>query len=55
MPVLMRFGVGYEFTIVGQQITYTVADILSKVVYGVMLNVTATRLSRKAGYELAAA
>jgi hypothetical protein len=39
------------FSIVGQQLTYTVADVLSKVVYGVMLNVASTMLSREQGFD----
>ena len=52
-PVLMRVGVSYELTIVSQQVIYTVADIASKVIYGVMLSVTATMLSEKQGYQRA--
>jgi bacteriorhodopsin len=52
-PVLMRAGVSYEVTIVSQQVIYTVADIASKVIYGVMLSVTATMLSEKQGYQRA--
>lgn len=54
MPILLTCGVGYEFMIVAQQITYTVADIASKIVYGAMLNVTSTRLSDAEGYAQAA-
>jgi hypothetical protein len=50
-PVLLRAGVSYELTIVSQQVVYTIADIASKVVYGVMLSVTATMLSEKQGYS----
>jgi hypothetical protein len=49
----MRAGVSYEVTIVSQQVIYTVADIASKVIYGVMLSVTATMLSEKQGYQRA--
>jgi bacteriorhodopsin len=52
LPILMEWGISYEFTVVGQQITYTIADILSKVVYGVLLTVAATRLSTHAGYKM---
>ena len=44
-PVLISAGVSYEATIVSQQVIYTVADIASKVIYGVMLTVTAIMLS----------
>lgn len=54
MPILLTWGVGYELMIVAQQITYTIADIASKIVYGVMLNVTSTRLSEAEGYAQAA-
>lgn len=51
MPLLMTLGVAdYEFTIVAQQMTYTIADISSKVIYGVMLNVASTILSEEQGY-----
>jgi len=49
-PALIETGVSYEFTIVSQQIIYTIADVASKVVYGVMLTVVATMLSEKEGY-----
>lgn len=44
-PLLMSAGWSYELTIVSQQIIYTIADISSKVVYGVMLTATAIFLS----------
>jgi bacteriorhodopsin len=53
VPVLMEFGVSYEFTIVSQQVIYTIADISSKIIYGVMLSVTATMLSEKEGFAVA--
>jgi bacteriorhodopsin len=52
-PILMQAGITYETTIVSQQIIYTIADIASKVVYGVMLTVTATMLSEQQGYKRA--
>ena len=52
-PLLMEAGFGYESTIVAQQVIYTIADIASKVIYGVMLTVTATLLSRKQGFQMA--
>ncbi|MCA1754694.1 MAG: hypothetical protein LC641_08365 [Spirochaeta sp.] len=51
MPALMSLGVAdYEFAIVAQQLTYTAADIGSKVIYGVMLNVSSTILSTEQGF-----
>jgi bacteriorhodopsin len=51
MPLLLELGIAeYGFTIVAQQLTYTAADILSKVIYGVMLNVASTILSREQGF-----
>lgn len=49
-PILMEAGVSYELTIVSQQVIYTIADISSKVIYGIMLAVTATMLSEKQGF-----
>ncbi len=46
-PYFMKLGYSYEITIVSQQVIYTIADIASKVVYGVMLTVTATQLSEQ--------
>ncbi|MGK7396111.1 MAG: bacteriorhodopsin [Candidatus Cyclobacteriaceae bacterium M3_2C_046] len=37
--------------IVGRQITYTIADVCSKVIYGVLLTVLAQKLSKKDGYR----
>ncbi len=52
MPGLMDLGVaGYEFSIVAQQMTYTVADISSKVIYGAMLQVVSSRLSDEQGFH----
>ncbi|MFN2396011.1 MAG: bacteriorhodopsin [Bacteroidales bacterium] len=39
-----------EIGVVGRQITYTVADVASKVIYGVFLTVVATTLSKEEGY-----
>ena len=50
-PIFMNMGVSYELTIVSQQVIYTIADIASKVIYGVMLTVTATMLSERAGFQ----
>jgi hypothetical protein len=52
MPLLMSLGIAdYEFTIVAQQMTYTVADIASKIIYGAMLNVSSTILSEEQGFK----
>ncbi len=52
MPALMSAGIAdYSVTIVAQQLIYTVADIASKIIYGVMLTVVATTLSQEAGYN----
>lgn len=40
-----------EYGVVGRQITYTIADILSKVVYGVLLTNVAMILSKHEGYK----
>ena len=52
-PILMQLGVSYEVTIVSQQVIYTIADIASKVIYGIMLTVTASMLSEKEGFAIA--
>lgn len=49
-PGFMAVGASYEITIVSQQVIYTIADIASKIVYGVMLTATATMLSERQGY-----
>lgn len=52
MPILMTWGIGdYEFVVVAQQLTYTVADVLSKVIYGAMLNQASTVLSEEQGFQ----
>lgn len=50
-PALMNAGVSYELTIVSQQVIYTIADIASKVIYGIMLTATATMLSQQQGFQ----
>lgn len=50
-PILMSMGFSYEVTIVSQQVIYTIADIASKVIYGVMLTVTASMLSEQQGFS----
>jgi len=51
VPILLNSGATYETTVVAQQVIYTVADIASKVVYGIMLTATATMLSSREGFE----
>jgi bacteriorhodopsin len=52
LPILMEWGIAdYDFTIVAQQITFTIADVTSKVIYGAMLTVVATRLSQEQGFQ----
>jgi bacteriorhodopsin len=51
-PILVQFGTSYEFTIVSQQVVYTIADIASKVIYGVMLTVAASMLSAEQGFTV---
>jgi bacteriorhodopsin len=41
----------YGFAIASQQVLYTIADISSKVIYGVLLNISSTILSREQGFE----
>ena len=53
MPLLLQLGIAdYGFSIVAQQLTYTAADIASKVIYGVMLNTASTILSQEQGFEV---
>jgi bacteriorhodopsin len=47
MPVLLNSEAG----VVGRQITYTVADIASKVIYGVLLTQVAMLRSKAEGFE----
>jgi bacteriorhodopsin len=47
MPLLMNSEAG----VVGRQITYTVADISSKVIYGILLTQVAQLRSKAEGYE----
>ncbi len=53
MPHLLGIEGGFfnESGVVGRQMTYTIADISSKVIYGVMLGNLAMVLSREQGYE----
>jgi bacteriorhodopsin len=50
MPAFIE-QLGYGAAIASQQVLYTVADISSKVVYGVLLNIASTILSKEQGYE----
>ena len=47
MPVLMNSEAG----VVGRQLVYTIADISSKVIYGVLLSMVATIRSEADGYK----
>lgn len=40
-----------EAGVVGRQITYTIADISSKVIYGILLTVAAQAMSKEEGYD----
>jgi len=53
MPHLLGIEGGFfnEAGVVGRQITYTVADICSKVIYGVLLTNVAVILSKHEGYQ----
>jgi len=44
-------GLYNESGIVGRQMTYTVADVSSKVIYGVLLTVLAQQMSKEEGYD----
>lgn len=52
MPHLagLEGGLFNEAGVVGRQITYTIADVCSKVIYGVLLTYTAAILSKHEGY-----
>lgn len=54
MPYLGGFGqdglLFNESGVVGRQMTYTIADVVSKVIYGVLLGVLAQHISAKEGY-----
>jgi len=53
MPHLLGIEGGFfnESGVVGRQITYTIADICSKVIYGVLLTNVAVILSKHEGYK----
>lgn len=42
-----------ETGVVARQITYTIADVSSKVIYGILLTVAATSISKQEGYDYA--
>ncbi|MEM1157813.1 MAG: bacteriorhodopsin [Verrucomicrobiota bacterium] len=48
---LMPLMLDNEAGVVGRHMTYTVADISSKIVYGVLLSVLAMKLSKAEGYD----
>jgi hypothetical protein len=47
MPLWSNF----QLAIVSQQVLYTIADISSKVVYGVILQIVSSMLSEEQGYK----
>ncbi len=47
MPILLDSAAG----VVGRQLTYTVADITSKVIYGILLTIVAQVRSEQLGYQ----
>jgi len=53
MPHLLGIegGLFNESGVVGRQMTYTVADVMSKVIYGVLLTNVAQILSKEEGYQ----
>jgi hypothetical protein len=53
MPALLGGGID-SLVVVSQQILYTIADVTSKIVYGIMLNTVSTFLSQEAKFEEAA-
>ncbi|MCH8566703.1 MAG: bacteriorhodopsin [Balneolales bacterium] len=44
-------GLAAEAAVVGRQLTYTVADVTSKVIYGILLTVVAQIMSNAEGYD----
>lgn len=51
---LMPLWENFELAIVSQQVLYTIADVASKVIYGAILTVVSTILSKEEGFEEAA-
>ena len=54
MPYLFSLGLEpalSEAAVVGRHITYTIADVSSKVIYGILLTLTAQEMSKADGYN----
>ena len=51
MPIFNGSVEIFALAIVAQQVLYTIADVTSKIFYGVMLNISSTRLSIEQGFE----
>ncbi|MDG5766248.1 bacteriorhodopsin [Balneolales bacterium ANBcel1] len=54
MPYLFSMGLEpslNEAAVVGRHITYTIADVSSKVIYGILLTLTAQEMSKADGYD----
>lgn len=54
MPYLFSLGLEpalSEAAVVGRHMTYTVADVSSKVIYGILLTLTAQEMSKAEGYD----
>jgi bacteriorhodopsin len=54
MPYLFSFGLEPALTesaVVARHITYTIADVSSKVIYGILLTLTAQEMSKAEGYD----
>lgn len=54
MPYLfggLEPAIGSEMAVVARHITYTVADVSSKVIYGILLTLTAQEMSKAEGYD----
>jgi bacteriorhodopsin len=54
MPYLFSFSLDpalSESAVVARHITYTIADVTSKVIYGILLTLTAQELSKSEGYN----
>lgn len=52
MPLFID-QLGFGVAIASQQVLYTIADVASKVIYGVLLNIVSTILSEEEGYKQA--
>ena len=51
---IMPLWENFELAIASQQVLYTIADVSSKVIYGVILTIVSTILSKEEGFEEAA-